>query len=250
MRPDITFISSFRKFKADQDRIQRSALYSWQAAGIPLVTTATNEVNLKDKLSDPGITLVDDVRTGWHLGFKTGAVVVRDLIIEALPVCRTQMVALVPSDIIVPVDFQDRVRGILDKHGFGAFLTGSRRGIKLAYYVDSPDTLARALSEPGIVGGPGIFVASRFNMRRMAHEMPDFVMGRPGWVDWVLRWAENNVENRLNCTADLPILHCEHDRSHVTLQEGNPAPSVKHNQVLWDGARGKRGSCHQDSPLA
>ena len=229
----VTFVSCFKKFNAEFDMIQQSALYSWRANSIPVILP-NNEVGIKERC--PGVTFVEGVPRGWEIGQKTGAVLLPDLVDAVLPLISTPMVALISSDMIIPGDFQEHLDGLLKQHGFDAFLESSRHAIKLGYSVSSPEAYLKVQKEPRQLGKEhGLFIMSKYWVKAMRARMPAFLIGRYGWDSWIHRWAEQHVLKRVDCTQDLPVLHCDHDGRLIFLQEhawGMDAPSSKYNLSL------------------
>jgi len=235
----MTFITAFKKFRDLQDQIQLSALYSWQVNDIAVVT-AINEIGQREKLSSyPNVKLVQGVRTGRDLGFSTGAVVIKDLLLKGLLATETQLVALVKGDVIIPPDFNARVKKIVDMFGYDIFLIGHRRSIQTAYCADSPDTYKRLCGEPHTQERePNLFLTSRFMMRKLAIQMPEFIFGRFYWDTWIHQWAVQNVHKIMDCTDTLPTYHCVHPMNHIYQAEGahgTEADSAKYNKGLIDG---------------
>ena len=204
--PDqVTLVSSFRKFLPPYDAIQRRVLASWQVADIPAVVAADQvgvEVGL---VGYSNVEALKGVRSGWSLGFKTGACLVNDLLLKALPLVQTPMAMLVGSDMEALAGLREALEGILAGKGYNVFLDCGR----------------------------GTFLSSRFWLRKMALDMPDFIIGRPYWADWTREWARRNVDGF--GTVTLPLGHCDHDGRLIWLEEkawGAKAPSAIHNAGL------------------
>ena len=234
----ITFITSFKKFKGELDAIQSSALYSWAAAGVSLVTLC-NEVGLRERISDyPGVKIVSGVRLGRDLGFQTNAPVIPDLIRAALPEVKTQMVGFICSDLILSPDFADRFEKLIRTRGYDVFLTGSRGSVTLSKPVDCPvEHEALWATPPTATGLAGLFIASRVNFRRMLQTLPAFLMGRPNWSSWMRWWGETQSGKMVESTELLPVYHCVHGYQMACLQEGvkdfYETPASKYNRGLW-----------------
>lgn len=247
--PLISFITSFKKFKPPYDRIQHSAIYSWQANGIN-VYTALNEAGIKDNCSKyPNIIYTPDVKRGRELGFKTQAPIVKDMIEKALPLIETPMVALINSDIIIEPGFPEKFKTILNTYGFDIFLAGSRQGINLTYTINTPEAYKKVVAEPRMPYDPGtssdIFIASKFLWKKITSVMPEFILGRYSWDNWLHQYAQINLNKRYNCTKALPLIHCEHSYEHILIQEGSKersAPSSQYNMSLWKPFLDKYGT--------
>ncbi len=245
----ISFISAFKKFKPPYGMIQHSAMYSWNANNIE-VFVPDNEVGVKDACqSYPNIKLIPDVKRAREMGFSNQSPMVKDLIAKALPLINTPMVALINSDIIIQPDFIERIEKILKEYGFDIYMVGTRFDIKLDIHISSEETYKQVLSsERKSYDGStssDIFIASKFTWRKIVHEMPDFILGRYGWDNWLHMIAELKGYRKFNCTDALTILHCEHDHKHIVLQEKaekQSAPSSQHNLKLWNEVKNVYGT--------
>jgi hypothetical protein len=223
-----------------QKMIQHSALYSWKTHNVQIFAPL-NEVGLKEATgSYENVTFIPDVKRGREIGFNTQAPIVKDLLIKALPLINTPMIAMINSDIIITDNFIINLEKIFVKYGFDVFMVGSRSDVKLNYMVNSPETYRKFQEEPrkfyDNATSSDIFITSKFLWRKIAQEMPEFIFGRICWDNWMHLYGELHVGKKYNCTKVLPILHCEHGHEHIKAQEGiwgKDAPSSQHNLKLW-----------------
>lgn len=245
----ITFITAFKKFKKLYDMIQHSAMYSWKANGIPVIAP-TNEVDTKGACAGyDNITLIEGVKRGRELGFHTQSPVVKDMIAKALPHIDTPMVGLINSDIIILEDFAQRIQKILDKYGYDVFMAGSRNDIQLKEYANNPETYKKVQQQKRTFyddsTSSDIFITSKFQWRKIINVMPEFILGRYGYDNFLHMQAELNKLNKFNCSEALTILHCMHNLEHIYAQEGareKAAPSSQHNLKLWNPIQGMYGT--------
>ena len=240
MNNSISFITAFKKFVGLYDIIQKSVIYSWKMNDIKVIVPA-NETDTKIKCSDySNITVIDEVKRARELGFSNQSPVLKDLIEKALPHIDTTMVAFINSDIMILEDFAQKCEKIFQKYGYDIFIVGSRLNIRLNYYADSPEGYKKALSEPRLpyddITSSDIFITSKFMWKKILQDMPEFILGRYCWDNWLHTFAEINNLKKYNCTKTLVTLHCEHPNSMIYAQEGfegKEAPSSKHNLDLW-----------------
>lgn len=223
MNNQISFVTAFKKFKPPYSLIQSSALYSWQVNDIKIVASE-NEVGLKGPCSVfTNLTLVPGIKRARELEFQHQAPVVRDLIEKTLPFIETPMVALINSDIIIPSNFNSVLDRIFRKYGFNIFLAIGRQDIQLTYQVTSPEAYQAVQKEHGKPAedstGPYTFITSKFWWRKVIQEMPDLILGRYGWDNWIRRYAQLHIENRLTASKALILLHCIHGHNHIIIQE-------------------------------
>jgi len=237
---NISFITAFRKFKKPFDTIQHSALYSWRANGIK-VFVPINEIGVREACAAyDNVTLIDGVKRGRELGFETQSPIVSDLIAKALPYIDTTMVAYINSDIIITDKFAEDFQRTIDKYGFDIYAVGSRKDIELKELVNTPETYQKVLNLPRAIydvsTSSDIFIASKFTWRKIISEMPEYILGRWAWDNYLHFMGIKHKTNKFNCTDALPILHCKHDFNHIFVQEkskAKQAPSSKHNLALW-----------------
>jgi len=240
----ISFVTAFKKFKPPYSRIQHSVMYSWRANNIETFTPE-NEVGIKEACQGySNVKMIPGVKRARELGFSNQSPIVKDMIAKALPLVNTTMIGLVNSDIIIESDFSERVEKIVRKYGYDIYLIGTRYNIPLDTLIDSEKSYEKVLKEKREMfdtsTSSDIFIASKFTWRKIIHEMPEFILGRYGWDNWLHTIAEIKDYRRFNCTKALTTLHCEHDHRHIILQEKIPkqaAPSSQHNFNLWQKVR-------------
>jgi hypothetical protein len=235
----ISLVSAFKHFQGNYDRIQKSAMYSWKANDLQVVVS-NSEVDTKGSCIEyQNIVVVEGVRRGRDLGYATQSPIIKDLIEKALPAVETPMVVLLNSDFILQENFSKKVEMLLNKYGYDIFVTGSRNNIQLNYLVDSAVTYEKVQKEVRNIfdpSGSDVFMTSKFLWRKIIADMPDFILGRYVWDNWLNLYAHRNNLKRFNCTKSLPVLHPVHGNEHIYHQEkahGKNAPSCQHNLRLW-----------------
>jgi hypothetical protein len=245
----ISFISAFKKFKPPYDKIQHSAMFSWKANNIE-VLVPDNEIGVKDACQGySNMRLIPGVKRAREIGFPNQSPIVRDMIAKALPLIKTPMVALINSDILILPDFSERIEKILKRYGFDIYMVGTRLDIKLNVCVDSEKNYEKVLKEERKIydksTSSDVFITSKFMWRKIIHEMPEFILGRYGWDNWLHTIAEIKGFRKYNCTDALTTLHCNHDHNHILLTEKIPkqaAPSSQYNLGLWEKVKDVYGT--------
>lgn len=245
----ISFITAFKKFKKSYSMIQHSAMYSWKANGIKVVVPM-NEIGVKEACEGyQNITLISDVKRGRELGFHTQSPIVKDLIVKALPYIDTPMVGLINSDIIILENFAQQVQKIFDKYGYDVYMVGSRHDIQLTGYANTPETYKKVQQQKRTFyddsTSSDIFITSKFQWRKIINEMPEFILGRYSYDNFLHMQGELLQLNKFNCSEALTILHCQHDLEHIYAQEGareKAAPSSQYNFKFWKPIQDKYGT--------
>lgn len=246
----ITLVTAFKKFKGLYNMIQHSALYSWKAQDIPVIASA-NEIGVDTNCSGySNVSLLSDVKRAREMGFENQSPIVKDLIGKAMPLVKTPMIGLINSDIILTDGFTETLDRIFDKYGFNIFLVASRQNVQLNYTVNSSETYKQIQEEKRMPfdasTSSDLFITSSYWWRKIITTMPEFILGRYAWDNWLHMYAELNMNNdRYNGSNVLNILHCDHSHVHILAQEKareKEAPSSQHNIKLWEETRGVYGT--------
>jgi len=241
MNNQISFVTAFKRFKAPYSMIQHSALYSWKVHDIKVVASA-NEIGVKENCKDySNITLINGVKRARELGFSNQSPIVRDLIEKALPHIETPLIGLINSDIIIASNFSENLNKILEKYGYNIFLASSRENIHLNNLVNSPESYMTVQKENRLFydecTSSDVFITSKFWWKKIISSMPDFILGRFAWDNWLHLYAELNMHDfRYNSSKELVIIHCDHSYEHIYVQEKareKEAPSSQYNLKLW-----------------
>jgi len=224
-------------------------MYSWKANGIRVIAPV-NEVDTKSSCAGyDNIVLIDGVKRGREIGFPTQSPIVPDLIGKCHPIAPTTMVAYINSDIIITENFADKVQQMVNKYGYDIFAVSSRHEIDLTQYANTPETYKAVLQQErqpyDDSTSSDLFIASKFTWRKIISEMPEYILGRWGWDNYLHMMGEIHSLKKYNCSDALPILHCKHTFHHIYAQEKKhekEAPSSQYNLALWEKTRGMYGT--------
>jgi hypothetical protein len=243
----ITFLTAFKPFNSVYRPIQRSALFSYKANGVPVVAVDTEGDADKYCSRFPNVTLFKNTRTGLDLGFKNRSPVLKDLLVEGLKLIQTPFVGLINADILIPMGFKNSIQEMITKAGDQSFIAFTRYDLLLLKEVKTVLELKRLFSKQSAVydeaSSSDLFVSSKKNFIDIAGEIPDFILGRYGWDNWIHSYSAVNFKC-FNGTKALKILHCRHDHSHIVNQEGKPgrsAASSAHNISLLESIQEQYG---------
>jgi calcineurin-like phosphoesterase family protein len=225
----ITFITAFKPFDLIYLPIQRSALFSYKANKTPVIAADTEGDAKKVCLGFPNVTLLTSIKTAKDLGFNNQSPILKDLLIEALKGIKTPLVGLLNSDILIPMGFKKFLQGMLKKTGDHGFTAFTRYDLNLDTEIKTVKGLRKLFTQESTIydeaTSSDLFISSYENFKKIAEEIPEFILGRYGWDNWIHSFAEVNFRC-FNGTKALKILHCRHDHSHITSQEGNPGKSA------------------------
>ncbi len=234
----ITFITAFKSFDLTYLPIQRSALFSYKANGIPVVAADTEGDAGKYCTRFPNVILLKEIRTGRDVGFNTRSPIIKDLLVESLKMVRTPLVGLINSDVLIPMDFKDLLQKMVAKTGQQAFIAFTRYDLVLNFEMKTVHDLRKLFAREATIydeeTSSDLFISSKENFDAIAREIPEFILGRYGWDNWLHLYAKVNFQC-FNGTKTLKTIHCRHDHSHIANQERKPgrsAPSSAYNLEL------------------
>ena len=244
----ITFITAFKSFDTFYLPIQRSALFSYKANNIPVIAADTEKDAGEYCRSFPNVSLLKNIRTAQDIGFKNRSPILKDLLIEALKLIQTPLVGLINSDILVPMNFKNSLQKMISQTSQQSFIAFTRYDLTLEEEIKTVKSLEKLFILKSTIydeaTSSDLFISSYENFKIIAREIPEFILGRYGWDNWLHLYARGNF-NCFNGTKALKTLHCRHDHSHILNQEGRPgrsATSSAYNISLLEPIRVKYGS--------
>jgi hypothetical protein len=193
--------------------IQRNAIRSWQALGDDVeIFLIGDEEGIGSAASDLGVRHIPDVECS-----ASGVPLISSIFSSAREQSSGDLLAYVNADIIVLRDFLDtaeRVAGQCERF----LLVGRRWDLDirndLNFSTDWQDSIRQKIEQEGHLHLPSgsdyfIFPSECFQ------DVPDFVVGRAGWDNWMLfntRWMGWPL---INATGEINIVHQRHDYSHL-----------------------------------
>lgn len=239
----ISFLTSFKNFDEYYGPIQRSALFSYQVNGIPVFAP-----DMEPPTCEKNINFIKGIKTGKDLGFKNSTPVIKDMILGCLDHIQTPMVGFINSDIIIPADFQSIYKRVLKKYGESVFIAVTRYDFTLKEEINDLGKLGDAFKQDALIydeaSSSDLFIASKATFKKMAEEMPNFMLGRYAWDNWLHYYAAVHL-HPLNGTYTFKTLHCRHTHQHIMDQEGSPgrkASSSAYNISLLKDMQDHYGS--------
>jgi hypothetical protein len=237
---DLSFITAFKRFDNFYGAVQRSALFSYGVNSIP-VYVPNNEPDVVENCKKfSNVTVLEGIRTARNLGFSNQSPILKDMIKVALENIKTDYVGLINSDIIIPEGFSNKVMDIFNTHGSNAFVVVTRYDTDLFFEIDSVEKLVEFFQQKTTPYDEScstdLFLAHKNIFYTFIVRMPDLVLGRYAWDNWLHYSAVENGFNCLNGTRILKTYHCSHTHFHILSQEGaagREAPSSGHNTKMF-----------------
>ena len=225
----ITFVTSLFSIPST---LQLSALYSWYLAKIPIIIVGKTNTEFISRFSN---IVIDNVKTEADLGFEGDAPIIKDMLIKAFPHIQTPMLGLINSDIIIRKDFNERLREIIERRGTDLFLTSVRYDIKYSGAISNDaeyDNVWKLNRIKHQDQSSDLFISSTKRFQDMTLVMPDFIMGRAAWDNWIHEYFSLKKIPCYNSSDIIQILHIEHGYDHMKTKF-NDHPTVKYNVSLF-----------------
>lgn len=193
--------------------IQRNALASWRALG-PEVSAALvgDEPGIAEAAAEFGCTHLPQVATN-----ALGTPLISSIFALGRSLNDSPFLAYVNADILLFPDFLDRTRQVGDV--FERFLLVGRRWDlrveeTLRFDPEGQSALRQKLNAGGRLHartGSDYFIFPRACFK----QVPDFTVGRAGWDNWMIYQARAQRWPVVDASADLQIIHQDHDYCHL-----------------------------------
>jgi hypothetical protein len=208
----ITLFAVPKPFEGDAAVSQRNAVESWRRLG--------SEVDVLLVGDDEGVAQAARDAGARHLGGVETTEYGTPLLSSAFALAReaaaTRVLAYVNADIVLLRDFVTAVRRIR----FDRFLClGRRWNVWLHEPIDfdgAYEQRLRALvSEQGELALPDAIDYFVFDRDGPLTDLPRFVVGRPGWDNWMIYRARSLRIPVVDATRSITAIHQQHGYEHV-----------------------------------
>ncbi len=193
--------------------IQRNAIRSWLALGDAVeVLLLGDEEGLPEAAAELGVRLIRDVERN-----SQGTPLVSSLFSLAREHGSAPLLAYVNADILLLPDFVDGARA-MQSAGKPFLGVGQRWDLdvtaELSFGGGWAGELRRKIRENGSLHPPA--GSDYFLYPRECFDwMPEFAIGRAGWDNWMIYRARHQGWWVVDATADIQIVHQNHDYSHL-----------------------------------
>jgi hypothetical protein len=218
--------------------IQRNAIQSWLQLGPQVeVLLIGHEVGLAEVAREFKIHHIPKVECN-----QWGTPLVRSLFQQARMESTSPLMALVNADILLLPDFVKAAKAVAAQ--FKHFLVVGRRwGLNIDKPLDfNPGWQDRLRADVRLRGQlHPIFSIDYFIFNRYQYQhMPNFVIGRPQWDNWMIYHARQCRWPVVDATPSVMVVHQNHDYRH--LPGGKPPHGLeegRRNRQLAGGERTK-----------
>ena len=235
----LTFFSTPKPFRGHINVIQRNAIQSWLRIhpGVEVILLGDDE-GAAETCREFGIRHVPQVARNEH-----GTKYLASIYDRAQELSRHDLLCYVNCDIVLMSDFREAVRRVAERNK--EFLMVGRRwdtNITAPWDFDSPDWEQRlralALSE-GKQRPPQWIDYFVFSRGLYCKKIPPFVIGRPGWDNWLVWYARASKARVVDASAVVVALHQNHDYSyHPEGEKGVwEGKEAQENHVYLDAGR-------------
>jgi len=210
----ITMFSTPKPFLGLIDAIQRNAIKSWQLLhpGIEILLIGDDQ-GAAEVCKELGIQHVKDVRRN-----RNGTKYLASIYDRAQEVARHDLLCHVNCDIVLMSDFRSAVERMSKLHG--RFLLSGRRwdvDIREPWDFQRPDWEERLHQFAWQTNRqrPAQWI-DYFVFRRglFYKKIPEFVIGRPGWDNWLLWYARASGALVVDASSVVCAVHQNHDYSY------------------------------------
>jgi len=231
----LTLFTAPKPFVGHIGVIQENALRSWKALGSDVdIVVLGDEPGLAQAAADLGVIHLDSVDRA-----ESGAPRLRSVLAAARGASHQPCLCYLNADIILLADFLPAVRRVAERLT-RFLLLGQRWDLDVTEPLSFDPGWERSLRENlGRAGRLHRPVGSDYFVfpADIFVELPDFILGRSGWDNWMIFEARRRRIPVVDATAAVTIVHQNHDYAH--LPGGQKHHRHPESQVNLDLAGGR-----------
>jgi len=210
----LTLFSTPKPFLGHIDTVQRNAIRSWQRLhpGVEVILFGDDQ-GAAEACQDLGVLHIKKVKRN-----RFGTKYLADIYDQAQEAARHDVLCYVNCDILLMSDFRRAVDSVSKL--CGRFLLAGRRwdvDIREPWDYQAPDweerlrALARQTNRQRPRHWIDYFVFPRGLYYR---RVPEFLIGRPGWDNWLLWYARSSGATLVDASPMVCAVHQDHDYSY------------------------------------
>jgi hypothetical protein len=235
----ISFFTTPKPFQGHIGIIQRNALESWTRIHSQAeVILFGDEPGAAEAARDLGLRHVPEVKRNEH-----GTKFLSPIFDTAQEIARHPCACYVNCDILLLSDFRSAVERVLS-FGGQFLMAGQRWDVDITAPIDFSagdwqEAMRRQALEANHQRPPQWIDYFAFSRGLYFKKTPPFVIGRPGWDNWLVWHARASGARVLDATAVVQAVHQNHDYSYhpegaAGVWQGEEA---QRNYALLDGGR-------------
>jgi hypothetical protein len=207
----LTFFTTGKPFRGHINVIQRNALQSWKrvAADVEIIVFGDDD-GAAEACSDLGIRHVPNVRRNAH-----GTKYLASMYDQAQELARHDLLCHVNCDILLLDDFVRALGEVAEQSE--RFLMSGRRwdtDIRETLNFSAPDWQMRVRElalRTNRQRPPNWIDYFAFRKGLFHRHIPEFVIGRPGWDNWLIWFARSSGALVVDASAVVCAVHQNHD---------------------------------------
>jgi hypothetical protein len=192
--------------------IQRNAIQSWTMLPDAEVLLMGDEVGMAEAAAEYGVRQVADVPRS-----ENGLPLISGMFERAREESDSSLLAYVNADIILLPDFAQVAKRVAEMEE-KFLLVGQRWNLDVTELIDfSPGYEEKLRERVKEEGSLFTLKASDFFVfpREVFTDVPDLLVGRAGWDNWMMYHATTQPWPAVDVTADVVCIHQNHDYSHL-----------------------------------
>lgn len=237
----LTIFTIPKSFENHIDVIQRNAIRSWTLLRPSCeIILCGNDLGVEEAAAEFGVKYLPDIARN-----EFGTPLLNSAFAKVANVSESSFLCYVNADIIMLNDLIDAIRRI----HFKQFLAiGRRINVELTARLDYEKAnwrleLVEFATQNGQFAGMDWIDYFVFPKNRQLEVMPAFAVGRPEWDNWFIFNARKYGIPIVDITRVCPVIHQNHDYSHVPQGEGNSwnGPEATQNHNLYVQSLGALG---------
>src|ERR1700730_17093319 len=235
----ITFFTTPKPFRGHIGVIQRNAIESWKRIHPSAeVILFGDEEGAAEAARDVGIRHVPDVKRNQH-----GTKYLSPIFDAAQDLAHHDWLCYITCDTILLSDFRRAAERVIALGG--RFLMAGRRWdtpitAPLDFYATDWEATVRHMAREANLQRPPQWVGYFLFSRGLYYKnTPPFVIGRPGWDNWLVWHARHSGARVVDAAAVVQAVHQNHDYSYHPDGEAGvwQGEEARQNCALLDGGR-------------
>jgi len=212
----LTIFTTAKKFIGKNGVNQRNAVRSWLSAPYPTEVIFLDKVegeNIEQIISHPQVKIIENIQVN-----ENGVPFINSIFSTATEQARYPLMCYLNSDIIVPAAFFEDIRNIHQQVKGNFLVVGQRIDVDvdelLTYEGDWEQTFWETHTERTLHRPTGsdffVFPKGQYNLKNM----PDLLVGRPGWDLWMIYNARLRRMKTIDLSFSSMVIHQNHDYTH------------------------------------
>jgi hypothetical protein len=221
-RPGLTIFAIPKRFDGHFGLIQRNAIRSWaRLEPAPQIILLGSDDGTAEMAAEVGARHVVDVATS-----PSGAPMFDDVIAKGQRHAQADTVCFMNADIVLTPAWNRVVWGVR-RWRTEYLMVGRRWNLDVTTPIDfSRAQWARELVDDAMARGEmasNMFIDYFVFPRGMLTDIPPFVIGRPGYDNWLLWSIRRRRIPLIDATREAQVVHQNHDYSHIKGTAAGPS---------------------------